>query len=281
MTADENPRRDLVSIGRFAALTGISAKTLRRYDKSGMLAAAFVDPFTGYRLYSLEQLDVAVMIHLLRELDMPLAEVGDLVSSGDTDRMRQILRGHRRQVAARLAETQRILTRLDDALHEVRGLMPYEVDRVDLDPLWVVSCRASTTRPQIDAAYERCVAAIDAALTREKLAAGDREVVLYHNVLQWYEGLDMEVCMPVEPRDPVPPAVWRLAGGAAARTVYRGPWEADIWPAYAVLLSWIVRHGYEPCGPAREFYVVDERDTDDPSRYVTQLTWTVREHAAP
>ena len=80
---------------------------------------------------------------------------------------------------------------------------------------------------------------------------------------------------------PLPSAVWRLAGGTAARTVYRGPWEADIWPAYAVLLSWIVRHGYEPCGPAREFYVVDERDTDDPGRYVTQLTWTVREHASP
>ncbi len=139
MTADENPRRDLVSIGRFAALTGISAKTLRRYDKSGMLSPAFVDPFTGYRLYSLEQLDVAVMIHLLRELDMPLTEIGDLVRSGDTGRMRQILRDHRRQVAARLVETQRILTRFDDALHEVRGLMPYEVELVDLESLWVVS----------------------------------------------------------------------------------------------------------------------------------------------
>lgn len=281
MTADENPRRDLVSIGRFAALTGISAKALRRYDKSGMLSPAFVDPFTGYRLYSLEQLDVAVMIHLLRELDMPLTEIGDLVRSGDTGRMRQILRDHRRQVAARLVETQRILNRLDDALHEVRGLMPYEVELVDLESLWVVSSRASTTRPQIDAAYERCMAEIDAALGPEQLAAGDREIVLYHNVLQWYEGLDMEVCMPVETRGPVPPAVWRLAGGTAARTVYRGPWEADIWPAYATLLSWIARHGYEPWGPARELYVVDERDTDDPGRYVTQLTWTVREHAAP
>jgi DNA-binding transcriptional MerR regulator len=281
MTAHENPGRDLVSIGRFAALTGISAKTLRRYDKSGMLAPAYVDPFTGYRLYSLEQLDVAVTIHLLRELDMPLAEIGDLVGSGDGERMRQILRDHRRQVAARLAEMQRVLSRLDEALHEVRGVMPYEVELVDLEPLWVVSSRAHTTRPQIDAAYERCVAEIDAVVAREKLAAGEREVVLYHNVLQWYEGLDMEVCLPVEPRGPATSAVWRLAGGAAARTVYRGPWEADIWPAYATLLSWIARHGYEPCGPARELYVVDERDTDDPGRYVTQLTWTVRDYAAP
>ncbi len=187
-----------------------------------MLAPAFVDPFTGYRLYSLEQLDVAVTIHLLRELDMPLAEIDDLVRSGDTDRMREILRGHRRQVAARLAETQRILTRLDDALHEVRGLMPYEVELVDLEPLWVVSCRARTTRPQIDAAYERCVTAIDdAARAREGIAAAGREVVLYHNVLQWYEGLDMEVCMPVEPRDRR--AVRRLAARGRHRGAHRLP----------------------------------------------------------
>ena len=113
ITTNGNPRSDLVSIGRFAALTGISAKTLRRYDKSGLLAPAFVDPFTGYRLYSLAQLDVAVTIHLLRELDMPLAEIRDLVRSGDAGRMREILRDHRRQVAAHLAETQRILARLD------------------------------------------------------------------------------------------------------------------------------------------------------------------------
>ncbi len=281
MTTNGNPRSDLVSIGRFAALTGISAKTLRRYDKSGLLAPAFVDPFTGYRLYSLAQLDVAVTIHLLRELDMPLAEIRDLVRSGDAGRMREILRDHRRQVAAHLAETQRILARLDDALHEVGGVMPYEVELVDLEPLWVLSCRARTTRPQIDAAYESCVAAIDAAVAREKVTPAGREVVLYHNVLQWYEGLDMEVCQPVKHGGRATPAVRLVEGGAAARTVYRGPWEADIWPAYATLLPWIARHGYEPWGPARELYVVDERDTDDPSRYVTQLTWTVRDRAAP
>jgi effector-binding domain-containing protein len=125
------------------------------------------------------------------------------------------------------------------------------------------------------------VAAIDAAVAREKVTPAGREVVLYHNVLQWYEGLDMEVCQPVKHGGRATPAVRLVEGGAAARTVYRGPWEADIWPAYATLLSWIARHGYEPWGPARELYVVDERDTDDPSRYVTQLTWTVRDRAAP
>ena len=46
-----------ISIGRFAGLTGISANTLRRYDEAGLLSPAFADPLTGYRLYSIKQLD--------------------------------------------------------------------------------------------------------------------------------------------------------------------------------------------------------------------------------
>jgi hypothetical protein len=46
-----------ISIGRFAGLTGISANTLRRCDEAGLLSPAFADPLTGYRPYSIEQLD--------------------------------------------------------------------------------------------------------------------------------------------------------------------------------------------------------------------------------
>ena len=67
--------------------------------------------------------------------------------------------------------------------------------------------------------------------------AAGREVILYHNALQWYQGLDVEVCLPVESAAAATPGVRQLAGGPAARAVYRGPWEADIWQAYATLLA--------------------------------------------
>ena len=59
------------------------------------------------------------------------------------------------------------------------------------------------------------------------------------------------------------------------RTIYRGPWD-DIWQAYSLLLARIAREGYEVRGPVREAYLVDERDTEDPQRYVTEITWPVR-----
>ena len=50
---------DLVSIGRFAALSGLTVKALRLYDKRGVLRPALVDFETGRRYYSLAQVAAA------------------------------------------------------------------------------------------------------------------------------------------------------------------------------------------------------------------------------
>ena len=252
-----------ISIGRFAGLTGISANTLRRYDESGLLSPAFTDPFTGYRLYAIEQLDTGILIRLLRDLDVPLDEVAALIGSGGLQSVKAVLGHHRERIVERHAELEDVLARIDAALNEERGLLPYEVEIVALQPDWVVSRRTHTTRPRLDEAIDRCLV----------------ELVLYHNALQWYQGLDLEVCLPVEKAVAESHNGWQLPGGGAAQTVYRGPWD-DIWQAYSAMLAQIARRGYEVCGPVREFYLVDERDTDDPQRYLTEITWPVQTRAA-
>ena len=65
----------LLSIGRFARTTGLTIRTLRRYDAIGLLVPAHVDEDTGYRWYTLEQARDGEAIRRLRELDVPLEEV--------------------------------------------------------------------------------------------------------------------------------------------------------------------------------------------------------------
>lgn len=264
-----------MSIGRFAGLTGISINTLRRYDESGLLSPAFVDPFTGYRLYAVEQLDIGILIRLLRDLDVPLHEVKALLSAHGAGDVKMVLAHHRERVSERHAELERILARIDVAMNQERGLLPYEVETVALHPVWVVSRRTTTLRPRLDITMARCLEELEGELQRAGAHATGRELVLYHNWLQWYLGLDFEVCLPVDRAVAEALGGRELPGGAAMQTVYRGPWD-DIWQAYSAMLAQIARKGYEVCGPVREFYVVDERDTDDPQRYVTEMTWPVQ-----
>ena len=270
-----------LSIGRFAGLTGISANTLRRYDETGLLSPAFTDPFTSYRLYSLEQLDTGILIRLLRDLDVPLDEIADLLRHASTDDVKALLAHHRERIVDRRLALDRVLARIDAALAEDGALLPYEVELVELAPVWVVSRRATTARSMLDDAIERCLEEVEDELAGAGARALAREFVLYPSVLTWYQGVDLEVCVPVRRSVADGSSHGRLVlGGPAMQTLYRGPWE-DIWQAYAAVSARIARSGHEVCGPVREAYLTDERDTDDPQRYVTEITLPVRPLVLP
>ncbi|GAA1355801.1 MerR family transcriptional regulator [Saccharothrix algeriensis] len=66
---------ELVTIGEFARAARLSPKALRLYDELGLLTPARVDPASGYRLYSPDQLGRARLVAWLRRLGMPLARI--------------------------------------------------------------------------------------------------------------------------------------------------------------------------------------------------------------
>ncbi|MEV5143818.1 MerR family transcriptional regulator [Streptomyces sp. NPDC052727] len=66
---------ELLTIGAFAKASRLSPKALRLYDELELLRPARVDPDTGYRYYTLAQLEGARLVAWLRRLGMPLAEI--------------------------------------------------------------------------------------------------------------------------------------------------------------------------------------------------------------
>ena len=70
---------DLMAIGEFSKRSGLSAKRLRTYAAEGVLTPAAVDPISGYRYYSPDQLADAAVIDILRQANVPLAEIRTFV----------------------------------------------------------------------------------------------------------------------------------------------------------------------------------------------------------
>jgi DNA-binding transcriptional MerR regulator len=269
------PRLDrLFTIGGFAEQTGISAKSLRRYDRSGLLVPARVDPDTGYRLYSAAQLDDAARLRLLRDLDVPLAEIADLMRGDDLERTRDVLRHHRDRMRERQTRVESILTRIERLVGEELGLLPYAMEMADYDACTVVSARTVVRLEEIDETVDGLAARLRDSLAGHGLVEDGREFSLMHNVMTWYDGADVEVCLPVAPPPPASPPAHLLPAFTAVRTVCHGPWS-DLAGAYAALLAWTARHGCEVCGPARELYRVDYRDTSNPDEYRTELALPV------
>src|SRR5688500_9244593 len=92
---------DLIPIGRFARLSGLSVGALRHYDELDLLRPADVDRFTGYRRYRQDQLESARTIARLRDLEVPIEEIRDLLAGDDPAERRRRLAAHRARVQAR------------------------------------------------------------------------------------------------------------------------------------------------------------------------------------
>jgi len=107
-------------IGEFAELGGVSAKTLRFYDKIGLLRPASVDPRTRYRLYSPHQLEDLASILALKNLGISLAQVREFIEkSGSISSRRTILTGLKRTIEQSIQSATQSLLFVNAALDEL------------------------------------------------------------------------------------------------------------------------------------------------------------------
>jgi DNA-binding transcriptional MerR regulator len=104
-----------ISIGEFARRSRLSLKALRLYDELGVLVPSRVDQVSGYRYYDTAQLDEARLVVMLRQLQLPLAAVKELLACDPAD------------AATRIAEHWRDVEAAHDAR---RDLADYLVSRL-------------------------------------------------------------------------------------------------------------------------------------------------------
>ena len=74
-----------ISIGEFARRSRLSLKALRLYDERGVLVPSRVDQGSGYRYYDTAQLDEARLVVMLRQLQLPLAAIKELLACDPAD----------------------------------------------------------------------------------------------------------------------------------------------------------------------------------------------------
>ena len=72
-----------MQIGEFAKLCDTRISVLRHYDSVGLLTPDYIDRFTGYRYYSIEQIDVYMRIDALKKAGFSLKEIADILPYSD------------------------------------------------------------------------------------------------------------------------------------------------------------------------------------------------------
>lgn len=94
---------------------------LRYYDEIGLLKPVKVDPYTGYRMYSADQIPVLQKIILLRDSKFKIFEIKDIISKHEEENIAEILEKKKLSIQKEIdIEKQRIM-KIDNAINEIEN----------------------------------------------------------------------------------------------------------------------------------------------------------------
>lgn len=273
--------RTLVTIGDFSRASHLPVKTLRHYHEVGLLEPTEVDPGSGYRYYSEEQIPVAQVIRRLRGLQMPVAEVKSVLAAPDSEARNLLIVEHLDRLEAELAGTRAAVDELRDLLQ--RPEAPREVEHRSVAEAQAIAIRETVDREDVLAWWQGALGELQATVRAQRLPRSGPIGGLFDGELFQYGRGEATVFAPLRS------GRVRPAGRVATVTVpatelavmrHQGALE-DIDLTYGELGAYVLRHEIGVDGPVRENYLSSFLDSDDPAAWVTEIGWPVFRADAP
>jgi DNA-binding transcriptional MerR regulator len=266
----------LLPIGMFSRASSLSIKTLRAYHEAGILVPAQVDRFTGYRMYTPDQLADAAIVKRLRALDLSLELVRQVLQARDPEFTRQVLARHQLAMQARLAETERIVAELQSGAAPVTHT-PVHVRREEA--VDTVRLRGKAPESELAAWLSSAFERLFAVVAGLEVPTSGPPGVLYDPEILDDEGEPAEAFIPLAtpvalPRSERVVALGEVPAAQVAVLVHAGDY-ASIGDTYRTLGAWVARHA-EPSGERiREWYRVAPWDTNDAAAFRTEISWPI------
>lgn len=268
----------LVSIGDFSRMTHLTVKALRYYHDVGVLMPATIDPDSGYRRYSTEQVPVAQVVRRLRDLEMPIDSVREVVSAPTIDARNRAIAEHLAHMERRLQQTRGAVASLRTLLQPMRrGERSIQFRATPPTPTLAISSRVSAadSLPFVATAVQEV---LDTAEQLELGAPGVPGALFFEDVFEKGVG-ELVAFVPFERRGrpgAVPGrAQWReMARGEWAVIMHTGTYD-DLDTAYAELGSFVAQRAIGVAGAIREDFLVSRLQTPEVDEWRTEVAWPV------
>ena len=265
----------MISIGDFSKICMVSVKTLRHYDKIGLMRPKLTDPFSGYRYYSEEQLPKMLLIQRLKRYGFSLADIGLLLEETDERALFLKLKQQKLVLAARLAEISQAMDELTRHLQDFErtgDVMSYQNNYVvtleERKAVPILSVRERISVADFGGQYEKLFQKV----ASEKLEAGSQTLAIYHDEEFNQEYSDVEIGLVMKKEEQ---ATRLLEGGLCATTVHFGRYSG-LSDGYAAVVKWIQENGYRICGAPYEFYVKTAFDKIPVEDWETRIYFPVK-----
>lgn len=270
----------MLKIGDFSKFSRASVKTLRFYDEIGLLKPISVDQLTGYRYYSVDQLERLNRIISLKDLGFSLEEINEILKDGFAPvRIVKLLQSKYQETLNRMHEEEARLKRVEEWLKKVEkeGNMPDNVVLKKIEEQNVASVRDTIpTYNDIGRLFDELCSYVG----RQRVQFIGPPLAIYYDPEYREKNVDVEVAVPVAGKLSVTERikVHQIGGeDQMACLIHKGLYE-NFSQSYKALLGWVESHGFQIAGPNREIYLKGpgQGHQDDPSTYITEIQLPVK-----
>jgi len=269
----------MLKIGDFSKLSQVTVKALRYYDDLGLLKPMFVESFSGYRFYSVEQLPRLNRIIALKELGFSLTQIADLLENAvSAEQIKGMLLLKQaeieRLVEAEMERLSKVKARLQQIEKEGQP-SSYDVIIKPISPLMIASIRKTVpTYGHIGNMLHELFGYLGA----QQIVAAGPPFAIYHDGDHRDVDVDVEVAVPInqlaESEDQANVAIYQLPAVMMVTTLHTGSYEL-LSLAYSAILNWIEENNYRIQGPCHEIYLCGPGDDTTPDHYVTEIQFPI------
>lgn len=258
----------MLRIGEFSKLSLTTVKALRFYEKEGLLVPAAIDEWTGYRLYETAQLETAAKIKSYRQLGLTIAEIKEIFAGKD---VRRVLEAKAENLRRLRAETERQLSVIHFLLEEQR--MNYQVTVKEIPEMIVYSAETVLKRYSDSMQWIPSVGQACLQLNPELKCAQPP-----YEFCEYLDGEYRETDVHIRHSEAVTDfgvgneqISFRILPPAKVLSIYHKGAYDRIGQAYAFIMEYAEKNGYQAAGLARESYIDGIWNKENAEDWLTEI----------
>lgn len=263
-----------LKIGEFSKLNFVTVKTLRHYERIGLLIPNQVDEWTGYRYYDVTQMQKMGRILDLKKLGFSLEEIRGIFDEHRGEPPLEMIRAKTEECRSEMTELRRRMTRLSELGNKLKTRQ--KMEKVIIKPLPAIVV-ASHRRiiSGYDELFELCPNVIGPEMARLGCRCPEPGYcyTIDHNKEYREHNIDIEYCeQVVEKRQDSPLVQFKEidAVPTAACTNHYGNYSA-LPEAFTKLYAYIEQHGYKLAGNPRFCYIDGIWNKESEEEWLTEI----------
>lgn len=262
----------MLTIGQFSKTCMVTIKTLRHYDKTGLIHPYAVNEENGYRFYSEEQIPQMLLIKKLKYYGFSLSDIKDMLS--DESVLLTKLKKQRNILCESIYNTNLIIKDLEQhiqSLERTGDIMSYQnnynIKLIKTPDMPVISVRQNMSIDDFGKYY----GTLYKRVADENIILAGECMAFYHDKEFDPDNSDIELALTVKDAKQADKTV---TGTLCTSTTHFGSYS-KLPEAYGAITRWLNDNGYKITAPPYEIYVTSHFDKMPVEKWETQIFFPI------